>query len=130
MKTPTETLRSSVTPDGQRVFLEFDGSSYRIGTRWNWLARFDRIFDACDAFEAIEMMEGDLSKIAKVVKAEIQRVPRCQFGSKRNTMTRIVYLVNCVEKRIRGLRPAFCGSKGSVIDWRAASNNMEGARSC
>ncbi len=56
----TETLRSGITPDGQRVFLVFDAAraTYRLATRWIWLSQFDRVQDACDAFEALEMMEA------------------------------------------------------------------------
>jgi len=114
-----ETLRSSVTPDGQRVFLVFDEdkSQYRLATRWIWLAGFDSVWDACDAFEALEMMEGDLRASSKEIKTEIARIPRHHFGFLRNKATRISHLVTCAEKRINGLRPLSCGSKGSVTKW-------------
>ena len=113
-----ETLRSSVTPDGQRVFLVFDEdkSQYRLATRWIWLAGFDSVWDACDAFEALEMMEGDLRASSKKIKTEIARIPR-HFDLLRNKATRISHLVTCAEKRINGLRPLSCGSKGSVTKW-------------
>jgi len=114
----TEILRSGFTVDGQRVFLECDGKVFRIGTRWVWLAKFGSIWDACDAFEAIEMMDGNLDAIARLLKMEIARVPRHRFGCKRNTMSRITYLTDCVGKRLSGLRPVYCGSKGSVVEWR------------
>ena len=114
-----ETLRSGFTPDGQRVFLLFDESrrEYKLATRWAWLSSFDNVHDACDAFEAIEFMEGDLRKSAKTAKAEIARVPRRMFGQRRSAMARINYLITCVERRAAGLRPVICGSKGSVEKW-------------
>lgn len=117
----TETIRSSFTPDGQRVFLEFDAERnvYRIATRWAWLVSFDNIWDACDAFEAIELIEGDLRKSAKLAKSEIGRVPR-HHSAAPQSMGRINYLVNCIERRLAGLRPIRTGSKGSVECWVAA----------
>lgn len=114
----TETIRSSFTPDGQRVFLLFDVERgiYRIATRWSWLTQFDNIWDACDAFEAVELMEGDLRKVAKLAKSEIARVPRHHFV-RAISMSRIVYLVNSIERRLAGLRPIRTGSKGSVEAW-------------
>ena len=112
-----ETLRSGFTPDGQKVFLIFDGQHYRLATRWIWLAGFDSVWDACDAFEALEMMEGDLRQAAKAIRGEISRVPRHQFGSKRNSMGRTNYLINCAIKRLAGLRPVTCGSKGAITKW-------------
>jgi hypothetical protein len=114
-------IRSSFTPDGQRVFLEFDAERkvYRIGTRWNWLIDFANIWDACDAYEAIEFMEGDLRQAAKLAKAEIARVPRHQFTDP-NSMGRIRYLINSIERRLAGLRPIRTGSKGSIESWVAA----------
>lgn len=117
----TETIRSSFTPDGQRVFLEFDAERqvFRIGTRWAWLVSFGSIWDACDAFEAIEMMEGDLRKVAKMAKAEVGRVPRHQFVAPQS-MGRINYLINSIERRLAGLHPIRTGSKGSVETWVSA----------
>ena len=114
-----ETLRSGFTPDGQRVFLLFDSAinKYRIATRWAWLASFEVINDACDAFEAIEFMEGDLRPAARIAKAEIARVPRHAFGRGRCSMGRISYLISCVERRAKGFRPVIFGSKGSVEKW-------------
>lgn len=120
----TETLRSGFTIDGQRVFLEFDGAKgiYRLATRWAWLASFDNVWDACDAFEALEMMEGDLRAIAKTTKAEIIRVPRSTFAPVNGSgvMGRVNYLINSIERRLAGLRPVRCGSKGSVEKWVTA----------
>ena len=118
----TETIRSSFTPDGQRVLLEFDAERkvYRIATRWAWLVSFDNIWDACDAFEAIEMMEGDLRQSAKLAKSEISRVPRHHFVAP-HSMGRINYLINSIERRLAGLRPIRTGSHGSVEVWRTAT---------
>lgn len=121
-----ETLRSGFTPDGQCVFLFFDAvrNTYRIATRWQWLGRFDSIWDACDAFEAVELMEGDLKKASKLAKIEIKRVPRHVFGSNRSAMTRINYLLNGIERRLAGLRPVICGSKGSVEKWVSVQGSV------
>ena len=116
-----EILRSSFTADGQRLFLEFDGEHYRVGTRWTWLIKFPCVWDACDAFEVIELMQGDLSQVAKQLKVEIVRVPRWQLGAKRNSPSRIWNLLSCVEKRLSGLRPVSCGSKSSLIAWKPAT---------
>ncbi|HBP1602199.1 TPA: hypothetical protein L5U90_003302 [Pseudomonas aeruginosa] len=114
-----ETLRSSYNCDGTRLFLIFDAKArlYRLATRWYWLSSFDSIWDACDAFEALELMEGNEQQLARTLKTEIKRVPRHVFGSARNRMGRINYLINSVERRVQGLRPVRCGSKGSVERW-------------
>lgn len=118
MAETTETLRSSFTADGQRIFLQYEPqcSRYRLATRWSWLADFDNVRDACDAFEALELMEGDLKRIARLAKAEIARVPRHRFVQP-NSMGRINYLIRCVERRVAGLRPIRTGSKGAVESW-------------
>lgn len=117
-----ETLRSSFTCEGVRVFLIYDAQTraYRLATRWYWLASFETVWDACDAFEALQLMEGDDQQICRILKSEIKRVPRYVFGSNRNKMGRINYLINSAERRLRGLRPIRCGSKGSVERWVAA----------
>lgn len=104
------------------MFLIYDGQArvFRVATRWCWLASFDCIWSACDAFEALELMEGDERDAARILKAEIKRVPRHHFGSGRNTMGRLNYLINSAERRLQGLRPIRCGSKGSVERWIAA----------
>ena len=115
----TETLRSSFTVDGQRLFLIYDESKklYRVATRWAWLVSFDNVRDACDAFDSIEFMEGDLRKAAKIVKNEMVRTSRNNFSYLNNAMARVNWLISCVERRLQGLRPVYCGSKGSVIKW-------------
>ena len=114
-----EILRSSYTCQGMPIFLIFDEkkSLYRLATRWYWLTAFDNVYDACDAFEAIGLMEGDEKHIAKILKTEIKRVPRYKFGLARNTMGRINYLINSAERRLAGLRPVLCGSKGAIEKW-------------
>ena len=119
MSSPLETLRSSYTCGGDRLFLFFDAKArlYRLATRWCWLSSFDSVWDACDAFEALELIEGNEQQIARILKAEIKRVPRYTFGSARSTMGRLNYLINSAERRLQGLRPIRCGSKGSVEHW-------------
>jgi hypothetical protein len=114
-----EILRSSFTCEGTRVFLihDQDKGLYRLATRWVWLTAFESVWDACDAFEALELMAGDERVIAQVLKVEIKRVPRHTFGKLRNSMKRINYVINSAERRLQGLRPQRCGSKGSVEQW-------------
>lgn len=73
-----EILRSSFTCDGIRIFMTFDAEAkvYRVATRWVWLAAFDSVWDACDAFEAMELMGGADRHLASLIKQEIKRVPR------------------------------------------------------
>lgn len=115
----SETLRSSFSLSGLRIFLEYDTNrnEFRIATRWRWLGKFANVYDACDAFEALEMIEGDEIRAAKFIKKEIARVPRHRFGNASADMRRINYLINCVERRLAGLRPIRTGSKGAVECW-------------
>lgn len=115
-----ETLRTSFMQDGNKIELVFDASRdlYRVGTRWIWLASFDSVYDACDAFEALEMVDAPATaELGKLIRTEIKRVPRHHFGHSCNTHSRIVYLMNSVERRLAGLRPQRCGSKGAVERW-------------
>lgn len=113
-----EILRSSFCPDGSRIFLMFDASRnlYLIATRWSWVVRFKSVWDACDAFEALEIVEGELRAVGQWLRREIQRVPRHHFVQS-GSMGRLNYLINGVERRLRGLRPQRCGSKSSVEQW-------------
>ena len=115
----TETLRSSWMIDGTRIFLVFDETSgkYRVGTRWYWLASFDTVHDACDAFDVLEFCEHhDHRAIGQWIKREIKRTPRWRFA-RPNSPRRIIYLVRCVEHRLAGQRVKYCGSKGAVEVW-------------
>ena len=112
------TIRSGVTPDGQRVFIEQHSKQFRIGTRWAWLAKFDCIKDAVQAFEVIEFCEGDLCVCMKAIKAEMRRTNASRVAGK--AMAYTWYLLDCVERRLIGLRPVLCGSKGSIVEWRKA----------
>jgi hypothetical protein len=120
--TKQEVIRSSFSCDGTRLYLVYDtrSATYRLATRWQWLAAFDSIWDACDAFEALELLTGCERQLAGLIKREIKRVPRHSFGSARNTIGRLNYLINSVERRLQGQRPIRCGSKGSVERWIAA----------
>lgn len=113
-----EILRSSYTQEGERFFLVYDPikAVFRIGTRWQWLVGFESIWDACDAFETLELAEGDQKALAGLIKKEVRRVPRHHFIH-RGSMGRINYLINSVERRMQGLRPQRCGSKGAVERW-------------
>ncbi|MGF6996743.1 hypothetical protein [Paraburkholderia sp. GAS32] len=121
-----ETLRSSFTAAGTRVFMVFDPAraaahkpAYRLATRWRWLAAFSDVWAAGDAFEALEMSDcaGQEHLFGKWAMSETRRVPRHHFGNQRNTWARVRYLLNSVERRMQGLRPQRCGSKGSVERW-------------
>lgn len=117
-----EVLRSGFTPDGQRVFLLFDQKrvTYRIATRWVWLGEFACLADAMDVFEVVEFAEGDLRQFARAAKKEARRVPVSRMAS-RSPISRTWFLLDCAQKRVSGLRPTYCGAKGSVIHWRAAT---------
>jgi len=119
--TGPEILRSGYTPDGQRIFLMFDHAlgEYQIATRWAWLGKFASFAAAAEVFEAVEFAEGDLRQFARYVKSEAKRVPASRFAADK-AMSRAWFLFECAVKRAAGLRPIYCGSKGSVIDWRTA----------
>lgn len=117
-----EILRSAYTQDGSKIFLTYDAykKQYRIATRWCWIVGFESIWDACDAFEALELIEGEQQAVGRLLKLEIQRVPRHHFVQ-RSSMGRLNYLINSVERRLQGLRPQRCGSKGSIERWITAA---------
>jgi len=112
-----ETLRSSWTLDGQRIFLVHSAGQYRLATRWVWLASFKQLADAVVAFEALELLEGDPRGLITNIRTELRRRPSCSFGTRRTSMARIAYLVRCVDRRMLGQRVRVCGSKGSVEVW-------------
>lgn len=114
-----ETLRTSFMQDGNKIELVFDAERrlYRIGTRWFWLCKFDSVYDACDAFEALELADAPATTgLGKIVRSEIARVPRHHF-IRPASMGRITYLLNSIERRLAGLRPQRCGSKGAIERW-------------
>lgn len=115
----TEILRSSFSLDGIRIFLIYDRkrTAFRLATRYRWLATFVNVFDACDAFEALELIEGDEVAASKHLVREIARVPRHTCANRGAGMDRIAHLVRCVERRLAGFRPMRTGSKGSVEVW-------------
>lgn len=112
-----ETLRSSWTLDGQRIFLVHSAGLYRVAIRWVWLARFKQLADAAVAFEALEMLEGDPRALIANIHTELRRRPSSSFGARRTYMARISYLVHCVDRRMTGQRVRACGSKSSVEVW-------------
>lgn len=116
-RSDAETLRSSWTLDGQRIFLMHSAGQYRVATSWVWLASFRQLAEAAVAFEALEMLEGDPTALAAHIKTELRRRPDHEFGARRNSMGRIKYLVRCVDNRMQGLRLRLHGSKGSVEVW-------------
>lgn len=118
---PTEIIRSSFTLSGVRIFLVYDNSRrlFKLATRWYWLCSFDSVWDGCDAFEALELLDGDDRVLGAFIKREIKRVPRYRFANP-NSMGRISYLTRSVERRMQGLKPQRCGSKGAVERWIAS----------
>lgn len=71
-----ETLRSSWTLDGIRIFLVHDPktSRFKVGTRWYWLGTFAKVDDGCAAFEALEMIEPcDHSLLRKFLTKETMK---------------------------------------------------------
>lgn len=117
-ETHHEILRSSYAQDGSKILLMFDAvnNQYRIATRWTWVVGFESIWDACDAFEALELLDDGAQGVGRLLKREIKRVPRHNFVP-RCSMGRINYLINSVERRLQGLRPQRCGRKGGVERW-------------
>ena len=115
-----EVLRGSFMQDGNKIELVFnadDRRPYRIGTRWIWLCSFESILDACDAFEVLELTSAPPTPtLGRAIRSEIVRTPRV-LSSRRPAAGRVVYLLDSVEKRLSGLRPTRCGSKGAVERW-------------
>lgn len=115
----TTTIRSGWTLDGQRIYIEHDTARrvFKVATRWAWLMKFNAIHDACDAFEALELLEGGISNLATHVVAEIRRVPRHRTVASARGMARVAEIVRCAELRTRGIKPQACGSKSAVVRW-------------
>lgn len=114
------TIRSTYTPDGQRLELvEVDGG-FVINTRWQRITRpLQRIQDAVAAFEVLEFCEGDLHAIyRRSVVVELARTRASMVAG--SAMARAWQVLADVERREAGLRPVPCGSKASVIKWIAA----------
>ena len=126
-----ECLRSGWTMDGQRVFVSFNPArqKYVLHTRWVNLAKFNHVYDAIDAFEAMELLDcQNLQTTIGFLKKEIERTPRYK-SAQPNTQARIFYLVNCVENRQDGKQLKIVGSKGSVEQWVGKHTTSERARS-
>jgi hypothetical protein len=115
----TTVVRSGWTLDGQRIYIEHDAKhrAYRVGTRWAWLLKFHAVEDACDAFEALEFLEGKITEVSKQLACEIRRTPRHRCARKARAMARVAELVRCVDLRLQGLQPQACGSKSAVVRW-------------
>ena len=108
------TIRSTFAQDGQRLFLDECASGFQLQTRWYRIGRpINNIHDAIDAFEALELMDGDLRHVFRAgIAPEMARLPRS-----RCTGCRVWMLVAGAEKRLAGLRPQPCGSKQSLVKW-------------
>ena len=113
------TIRSTYTPDGQRLELNETDGGFAIFTRWQRITRpFTNLSDAIAAFEVLEFCEGDLHTVyRRSVAVELART--CAAMVTGSAMARTWQVLADVERREAGLRPVSCGSKGSVIEWRA-----------
>lgn len=113
----THTIRSTYTPDGQRLELNDCGNGFAIFTRWQRVTRpFNSLLDAIAAFEVLEFCEGDLHRIYRQsVSVELARTRAGMVSG--SAMSRTLQVLKDVERREMGLRPISCGSKGSVINW-------------
>lgn len=111
------TIRSTYTPDGQRLELNECGDGFAIFTRWQKITRhFERLPDAIAAFEVLEFCEGDLHRIYRQsVSVELARTRAGMVSG--SAMSRTLQVLKDVERRETGMRPLSCGSKGSVIKW-------------
>lgn len=120
------TLRSTYTPDGQRLLLVEVDAGFAVFTRWQRITRpFARLADCIAAFEVLEFCEGDLHAIyRRSVAVELSRTSASKvLGS---AMARVCQVLADVERREAGLRPISCGAKGSVIRWVPAIGKAEG----
>lgn len=118
-----EILRSTYMIDSNPLFLCFDEETktYRVGTRWTPVAKFEKIDDAVDAYSVLELLDAPASKdLGRVIRKEMKRAHRDSFDFVTKPMSRINYLIDCVEKRLAGLKPVRCGGKGAVEKWIAA----------
>ena len=115
-----ETLRSSYTPDGQRLGLIEVVGGFAIVTRWQRITRpFARIQDAIAAFEVLEFCEGDLYAIyRRSVAVELARTRKAIGGA----MARTWQVLTDAERREMGLRPVACGRKASCVRWIATGS--------
>ncbi|QYH28470.1 hypothetical protein [Aeromonas salmonicida] len=113
-----EVIRSSYLDGGDRLYLIYDEAKgvYRVGTRWVWLGKYRDIWDACDAFDVIELLGVVDSLTAAQLKREIKRQPRSR-AAVRKGMARIDGLLEAVQKRLSGLIPRAGGSKASLTVW-------------
>jgi hypothetical protein len=122
----TKTIRSSYTPDGQRLELNEVENGFIIVTRWQKIARpFSRLADAISAFQVLEFCEGDLHAIyRRSVSVELSRTRNNMVSG--SAMARTCQVLADVERREKGLRPVSCGSKGAIIKWRSAIKKATG----
>lgn len=111
------TIRSTYTPDGQRLELSEVVGGFAINTRWQRITRpFARLQDAIAAFEVLEFCEGDLHAIyRRSVAVELGRTRASMVVGP--PMARTWQVLADVERREAGLRPIACGSKASAIKW-------------
>ena len=116
-------IRSTYTPDGQRLELNEVDGGFAIFTRWQRITRnFSRIHDAIAAFEVMEFCEGDLRAIwRRSIAVELARTRASMVIGK--AMARTWQVLADVERREAGFRPVACGSKASVTKWIAITSH-------
>ena len=110
-----EILRTSRTIDGQFISIEFSNDVYTVGTRWCILSKHTKIQEAIGFFEVLEFCEGDLPRLIPTLRKEMKRARGKIIGG---AMSLTWHVLDCMEKRVQGLHPYYCGSKGSVIVWK------------
>lgn len=94
-----ETLRSSFTLHGDRLFLIYDAMRqlYRLATRWCWLTSFANIEDAGIAFDALELVDGNIHQAARLAKKEIKLLTRDTASHTYTAMASVWRLVDRIE---------------------------------
>jgi len=95
-----ETLRCSFTLQGDRLFLIYDAMRqlYRLATRWCWLTSFAKIEDAGIAFDALELVDGNIHQAARLAKKEIKLMARDTTCHIYTAMTPVWRLIERIER--------------------------------
>jgi len=104
-----------------RIKLVFNEKGmYAVETFFHCLHESNSLQDAATVFEVLEMVEeppgSSLRALKKAIKTELHSVRN--RSSKRNHAY-IVKLVDCVEKRLAGMRPKMAGRNWACVEWVA-----------
>lgn len=110
----SQTIRSSFTVDGVRLFCDSESDSFIVQSRHQIFHRTEDIDEALVVFEGLCLEDGPTRTHARRLIAESRR-------NKRHTMTSLAAwertVIEHARRRSEGLRPVICGSKGSVTKW-------------